>query len=104
MPNVADEQATFISKANPLIPKNCCTSIAIAGYALSKLEQAVMTASMSDGSFPDASRACLAASIDISAKIDGSSLFLRSKIGCIISGSNIPFLSITYLFFIPEAL
>ena len=31
MPNVAEEQATFMSKANPSMPRACCTSMAMAG-------------------------------------------------------------------------
>jgi hypothetical protein len=31
MPNVAEEQATFISKAKPETPSACCTSMAMAG-------------------------------------------------------------------------
>ena len=31
MPKVAEEQATFMSKAKPLMPSACCTSIAMAG-------------------------------------------------------------------------
>jgi len=31
MPKVAEEQATFMSKAKPSIPSACCTSMAMAG-------------------------------------------------------------------------
>jgi hypothetical protein len=31
MAKVADEQATFMSKPKPLMPSDCCTSMAIAG-------------------------------------------------------------------------
>ena len=31
MPKVAEEQATFMSKAKPSMPSACCTSMAIAG-------------------------------------------------------------------------
>ena len=31
MPKVAEEQATFMSKAKPSMPRACCTSMAMAG-------------------------------------------------------------------------
>ena len=31
MPKVAEEQATFMSKAKPSMPSACCTSTAMAG-------------------------------------------------------------------------
>ncbi|MNC51956.1 hypothetical protein D3C75_1012740 [compost metagenome] len=57
MPKVADEQATFMSKAKPWIPSACCTSMAIAGYGRCRLEQATITPSTSAAVRPARSRA-----------------------------------------------
>ncbi|MNI83061.1 hypothetical protein D3C73_1398350 [compost metagenome] len=57
MPKVAEEQATFMSKAKPWMPSACCTSMAMAGYGRCRLEQATITPSTSAGVRPARSSA-----------------------------------------------
>ena len=94
MPNVADEQATFMSNAKPFVPSASCTSTETAGYARWRLEQATMTALISSGfTFACASASCAAARA-ISHWIECSSFVRSGSRGAMIAGSRMPARSI----------
>ena len=95
MPKVAEEQATFMSKAKPSMPSADCTSMLIAGYGRCRLEQATITASTSAVLRPACSSASRAAATAISHCSDCTSSGRSGMLGHMRAGSRSPVLSIT---------